>query len=307
MMNLLAGFLAQVLHVALVAVAAPTITGAMSWLHARFTGRRGPPLLQPWRDLRRLLRKQIVVAESASVATEVAPTVSLAAIAVAATLVPSFTLGMVFGPFADMVVIAGLLLFARAATALAAMDAGVALGGVGASRAMLLGCGSEAALLFAAFVFALLAGSSDVDAIATTLRDADAIWPTGALLAATAIALTALVDGEVLRSETTLLELAGIDLALIEIAGALRLLVWFNLIGAVLLPFGMADVSAGPISWLIGLACWLARTTLFTVVLAGLRVAHGRLRLPRALGMLGVAMLLGALAIIALLAHMRTA
>jgi formate hydrogenlyase subunit 4 len=306
-MNLLVGFIAQVLHIALIAVAAPTITGVASWLQARLSGRHGPPLLQPWRDLKRLLRKQAMMPESASAVTEVAPTVCVAAVAVAASLVPSFALGMAFGPFADMVVIAGLLFAARASLALAAMDAGVALGGIGASRAMLLGCASEAALLLAVFVFALFASSSNIDAIATTLRDADTAWPTGALLAAAAVILVALVDGEVLRRETTPLELTGIDLALVEIADALRLLTWFNLIGAVLLPFGMANADADLGSWLIGLVSWLLRTALFTGVVATLRVVHGRLRLPRALGMLGVAMLFGILAVIVLLAHTRTA
>jgi formate hydrogenlyase subunit 4 len=306
-MNLLAGFIAQVLHLALIAVAVPAITGAASWLQARLAGRRGPPFLQPWHDLRRLLRKQVVVAESASPVTEAGPTVCLAGIAVAASLVPSFSLGMIFAPFADLVVIAGLLSVARAALALAAMDAGVALGGVGASRVMLLGCGSEAALLLAVFVLALLASSSNIDAIAATLRDSETVWPTGALLATAAVVLVALIDGDMLRRETTALELAGIDLALIEIAGGLRLLVWFNLIGAVLLPFGMADADAGPVSWLIGLASWLVRTALFTAATATLRAAHGRLRLSRALGMVGVAMLLGLLGMIVLLARMRTA
>ncbi len=307
MMNLLAGIIAQILHLVLIAAAAPTIVGVMSWLQAQLTGRHGPPLLQPWRDLRRLLRKQVVMAESASAVTEVAPTVCVAAIAVAASLVPSFALGMIFTPFADVVVIAGLLLVARASLALAAMDAGVALGGVGASRVMLLGCGAEAALLLAVFVLAMLTGSSNIDAITATLRDSETIWPTGALLAAASVVLVALVDGEMLRRETTALELAGIDLALIEIAGALRLLVWFDLIGAMLLPFGMADAGSGPVSWLTGLGCWLARSALFTCAIAILRVTHGRLRLPRALGMLGVAMLLGVLAMIVLLARLRTA
>jgi formate hydrogenlyase subunit 4 len=306
-MNLVAGFIAQVLHIALIAVAAPTIIGVASWLQGRLTGRHGPPLLQPWHDLRRSLRKQAVVAESASVVTEVAPTVCVAAIAVAASLIPSFAAGMIFGPFADMVVIAGLLLVARASLALAAMDAGVALAGIGARRTMLLGCTAEAALLLAVFVFALLAGSSNIDTIATTLRDADTGWPTGALLATAALMLVALVDADVLRRETTALELAGIDHAMIEIADAVRLLLWFNLIGAVLFPLGMADAYAGPASWLIGLACWLTRTALFTVAVAVLRVANGRLRLPRALGMLGVAMLFGVLAVIVLLAHARIA
>ena len=97
-------------------------------MRARLAGRAGASPLQPWRDLIRLLRKQTVLAESASSVTIDAPAACAAATAVAACLVPSFTLGMTFAPFADLLLIAGLLIAARASLALAAMDAGTAPG-----------------------------------------------------------------------------------------------------------------------------------------------------------------------------------
>ena len=135
-------------------------------MQARLAGRTGASPLQPWRDLLRLLRKQTVLAESASNVTIDAPVVCAAATAVAACLVPSFTLGMTLAPFADLLLIAGLLMAARASLALAAMDAGTATGGMAASRTMLLGCLAEPALLLVLFVLALLAGSLDLDVVA---------------------------------------------------------------------------------------------------------------------------------------------
>src|SRR5690242_3677656 len=63
-MNLLLGFIAQLLHIALIAAAALSLVGLLRWLQARLSGHVGPPVLQPWRDLFRLLRKQPVLAES---------------------------------------------------------------------------------------------------------------------------------------------------------------------------------------------------------------------------------------------------
>jgi formate hydrogenlyase subunit 4 len=305
-MNLVLGFAAQLLHIALVLAAAPTLVGVLRWMEARLAGRAGPPLLDHWRELLRLLRKQRVVAESASVVTAVAPLVSAGAIAIAAFLVPSFTLGMTSAPFADLLVIAGLLAMARCSLALAGMDAGTALGCMGASRLMLLGCLVEPALLLVVFTLALLAGSLDVDLIAAMQQESGLDWRIADSLAFAALLLVALADGGGGR-QASALEYSGHDLALIEAADALRLLLWLDLIGALFLPFGMAQSGAGPLAWLVGLVCWLAKTVLFAALLAVLPMAFGRLRLARASRMLGVAILLAVLAMVYLFAGMGTA
>ena len=304
-MTFLAGLVAQLLHIALMASAAPTLIGLHRWMQARLAGRVGASPLQPWRDLVRLLRKQTVLAESASNVTIDAPVVCAAATAVAACLVPSFTLGMTLAPFADLLLIAGLLMAARASLALAAMDAGTATGGMAASRTMLLGCLAEPALLLVLFVLALLAGSLDLDVIAAMQLENGVDWRIGVGLALAATLLVALIDA--MRREALALDLGGRDLALIEAADALRLLVWFNLIGAMFLPFGMARSDAGPVAWAAGIITWLARTLLLAAALALLHAGLGRIGLVRAARVLGVAVLLGLLAAVFLLADMGTA
>ena len=64
------------LHIALMLAAAPTLIGVIRWMQARLVGRAGPPILQPWQDLARLLRKQPVMAESASEVSAIAPLLS---------------------------------------------------------------------------------------------------------------------------------------------------------------------------------------------------------------------------------------
>ena len=303
-MTLLAGLVAQLLHIALMAAVAPTLVGVLRWMQARLAGRVGPSPLQPWRELIRLLRKQTVLAEGASSVTTYAPMASAAATAVVAGLVPSFALGMTFAPFADLLAIAGLLTAARCSLALAAMDAGTALGGVGASREMLLACLTEPALLLVLFALALLAGSLNLDLIAATQMENGVDWRIGMAIALAATVLVALAD--TMRHQVLASDLTGRGLALTEVTDALRLLVWFNLIGAMFLPFGMARSGAGPIAWAVGLTAWLARTLLFAAVLALLHAVHGRINLPRAAQMLGVAVLLGLLAAVFLFADMGT-
>jgi formate hydrogenlyase subunit 4 len=303
--TLLTSLVAQVLHIVLMGAAAPTLIGVHRWIRARLVGRVGPPLLQPWRDLIRLHTKQIVLAEGASGVTSAAPAVCVAATAIAACLVPSFALGMIFAPFADLLAIAGLLALARCSAAFAAMDAGAALGGLGASRSLLLACLAEPALLLVLFVLALLAGSLNLDLIAAMQIESGTRWHTDLAIALAATVLVALVG--TMRQEELALEFSGTGLALFEAADALRLLVWFNLIGAMFLPFGMAPAGDGPTAWAVGLACWLGRTLILAAALALLNAVLGRIRMMRAAHVLCVAVLFGLLAATFLLAETGTA
>jgi formate hydrogenlyase subunit 4 len=299
--TLLAGLLAQILHVGLVATAAPSLLGIVAWLEGRLAGRAGPPLLQPWWELTKLLRKQTVLAESASSLAEDAPVVGAAATAIAASLVPSFALGMCFARFADLLVISGLLAVARCSFALTAMDAGTASAGLGAARSVLLTCLAEPARLLVLLVLALAAGSLNVDLIAAMQVESAIGWKVGVGLAFAASLLVALVD--TIRHDAVAEDIGGPGLALIGAADALRLLVWCNLIGAMFLPFGMASADAGPIAWAEGFICWLARTLLFAMVLAVLHAGLGVIGMRRASRMLGVAMMFGLLGAVFLCAE----
>ena len=314
-MNLVVGFIAQILHIALMAAAAPTLIGLIRWIQARLVGRAGPPILQPWRSLARLLRKQPIIAESASDVSALAPLLSLAAVAIVAVMVPSFTLGTTFAPFADLLVIAGLLALARCSIALAGVDAGSALGGLGASRTMTIAGLSEPALVLAIFTLGLLAGSSNLDVIAAMQQESGANWQTGAGLALIATVLVAIADrasGPVVHPELAVqreamaLEFSGPDLAVIDATEALRLLVWLNLIIAMFLPFGIAPAGAGLGVLLLGFVCWVAKLLVLAAALALLQTVMGRIRPMHVPHMLGVAILLGLLAVVFLFAGAGT-
>ena len=318
-MNVLLAIAAQVLHVALSLAIAPVLVGFIRWIEARLTGRDGQAFVQPWQDLLQLLRKQPVVAENASSLFAVAPLACFAAVGAAASLVPSFILGMAFAPLSDLLVIGGLLALARCVLALAGMDAGTSFGGMGASRTMTLACLGEPALLLVIFTLALFAGSSNLDVIAAVQQEGAASSWTSLGLALAAIVLVAIADvgrgpvgGAGARPQLTMLhqamalEYSGRDLALLEGTEALRLLLWLNLIGAAFLPFGIAPAGAGLLAWPLGLACWLARLLLLATALAAAETILGRMRLPRVPCLLGFAVLLGLLAAAFLFAGART-
>ena len=109
--------------------AADLLTGFVRKVKARMLRRQGPPIIQPYRDLARLLRKEVVLAENASWLFRATPYLIFAATWVAAALVPTFASGLLFSWSADLIAIIALLASARFFLALAGMEIGTAFGG----------------------------------------------------------------------------------------------------------------------------------------------------------------------------------
>ena len=103
---------------------APLLTGLVRVTKARLLRRRGPPLIQPYRDLVRLARKEAVVADSASWLFRFVPYLVFAATWVAAALVPTFATGLLVSSSAGFIAIIALLGAARFFLALAGLDIG---------------------------------------------------------------------------------------------------------------------------------------------------------------------------------------
>ena len=308
-MPVLGAILAQALHVALMLAAAPLVVGVVRWLKARMLGRRGASPLQPARDLAKLLRKRPVLAENASLVSEVAPYVAFAATLVAVACIPSFARGMLLAPVGDLILLAGLLALARMALALAGMDVGTAFGGLGAAREMSFSVFAEPALLLCVLTFAILAGTTNLDLIGATFRDGALGLRVSLALAAVAMLAVAVaenaripVDNPATHLELTmvheamLLESSGRHLALWEYQAALKLTLWLALLAAIFVPFGAAPAGAGPLAWVVGLLAWLAKMGVLCLALAGFESAIAKMRVFRVPEFLGAALLLALLA-----------
>jgi formate hydrogenlyase subunit 4 len=300
--------LAQALHIALILAAAPLLTGVVRWLKARMMGRRGADPLQPTRDLLKLLRKTPVLAENASVVSVAAPYLAAGAAVAAAALVPSFARGMAFAPLADLIVVAGLLALGRVAMALAGMDVGTPFGGLGASREMSFAALAEPALVVAALSLAILAGTTNLDAIATAFRDGGLGLRVSLGLALVALLAVAIaenaripVDNPATHLELTMvheamiLEASGRHLALWDFAAMLRMTLWLALLSAVFLPLGQAPAGSAPHLWVVGLAAWLVKMGGLALGLAAFESAIAKMRVFRVPEFLGAALLLGLL------------
>src|SRR5206468_7932246 len=135
--------------------------------------RRGPPLLQPYYDLVKLLRKGSVYSTTTTWVFRAGPVVSLAAILVAGLLVPIAGLDAPLGFEGDLILFAYLLGLARFFTVLAAMDTGSAFEGMGASREVTFGSLAEPAMFAGLVVVALSTHSLHLsEALGPKLNDA---------------------------------------------------------------------------------------------------------------------------------------
>jgi formate hydrogenlyase subunit 4 len=314
------GFVAQLLHLALMLAAAPLVVGGVRWLKARMMGRVGASPLQPLRDMLKLLRKRPVLAENASWISRGAPYVAVAAALAAVALVPSFARGMAFAPLADLVLVAGLLALGRVALALAGLDVGTAFGGLGSAREMAFAALAEPALLLATLCFAILAGTTGLEGIAATFQDGALGLRVSLVLAFLALLAVAVaenaripVDNPATHLELTMvheamiLEASGRHLALWEAAGALRLTLWLALLAAIFFPFGTAPAGFAPLGWVLGLGAWVAKMAALCLALAAFESAIAKMRVFRVPEFLGVALLLGLLGAILLFVSTRLA
>ena len=172
-MALILDLAVQAAQMLLVLALAPLLTGFVRKVKARLLRRQGPPLIQPYRDLVRLLRKEVVLANNASWLFRVIPYLIFAATWVAASLVPTFGTGLMFSWTADLIAIIALLASARFFLALAGLDIGTSFGGIGSSREVMIASLAEPAMLMIVFTLALMAGSTQLSTMASFLGSSE--------------------------------------------------------------------------------------------------------------------------------------
>ncbi len=307
-MALILDLLVQGAQMALVLVLAPLLTGVVRKVKARLLRRQGPSVLQPYRDLLRLLRKEAVIAESASWLFRVAPYLIFAATWVAAALVPTFATGLMFSWTADLIAIIALLGSARFFLALAGMDVGTSFGGIGASREMLIASLAEPAMLLVVFTLALVAGSTQLSTVAAFMSSPEVGLRVSLGLALVGLIMVAIaenaripVDNPATHLELTMvheamvLEYSGRHLAMIEFAASLKLLLYLSLIACLFAPWGLAGAGAGLVSYALGLAAYLVKLLAGGCALALFETAIAKMRVFRVPEFLGAALMLGLL------------
>ena len=293
----------------LVLLLSPLLTGFVRKMKARLLRRQGPPLLQPYRDLARLLRKDVVLAENASWLFRVIPYIVVAGTWVAASLVPTFRSGLLFSWSADLIAIIALLGSARFFLALAGLDVGTSFGGIGSSREVMIASLAEPAMLMIVFTLALIAGSTQLSTMAAFMGSPEVGLRVSLGLGLIALIMVAIaenaripVDNPATHLELTMvheamvLEYSGRHLALIELSAFLKLLLYVSLIGCLFAPWGTAPPDAAPRELLVGAVSYVGKLAVGGFLLAVFETSIAKMRVFRVPEFLGAALMLALLA-----------
>ena len=305
-----AGFLSQLLQLAVALLLAPLLVGWVAQCRAWLSNRTAPPLLLPYRTIRKLFAKDAVVADGASPVFRLTPYIVFGAMCCAAAIVPSLATDLPFARAADAIALVGLFALARVFLALAAMDIGTAFGSLGARRDMFIGFLAEPALLMVLFTASLISGSTALPEIVDTLAHREfGIYPSLAF-AGVAFTMVSLaenaripVDNPATHLELTmiheamLLEYSARHLALLEWAAALKLFNYSCIGLAIFFPFGI--VSGTDWQALLGAAPLLvAKLAVGGFALALVETLSAKMRIFRAPEFLGTAFMLAVLAML---------
>jgi len=283
--------------------------GFVRKVKARLLRRQGPPLIQPYLDLVRLARKEVVLADSASWLFRVIPYLVFAATWVAASLIPTFRTGLLFSWSADLIAIIALLGSARFFLALAGMDVGTSFGGIGSSREVMIASLAEPAMLMVVFTLALIAGSTQLSTIAefmaspqVGLRVSLGLGLLGLVMVAVAENGRIPIDNPATHLELTMvheamvLEYSGRHLALIELSSSLKLLLYVSLLACLFAPWGIENAGAAVPALAIGIGAYVGKLAVGGFLLGLFETSIAKMRVFRVPEFLGAALMLGLLA-----------
>lgn len=292
---------------------APLVSGIVSKFKALMQGRKGSSVLQPYRDIRKLLRKGSAVSRSCSWLFGMVPYICMASMVVLAAMTPFMYTG-VLAPYGDLVAVVYLFTMFRFAMVLGGLEGGSTFGGMGSSREIMMSVLIEPALLLAIATLAVLSGAgTDMGSISEAISSAGiAIVGPALILAATSFMITLLAENArvpfdnptthlelTMVHEAMVLEYSGRGLAMMEYSSMLRLTLFMSMLGSLFFPWGICT-EADIVSFLTGAVAAAAKLLVIAFALSLTESMLNKARLFKTPNLLTVSFTLSLLAMITL-------
>lgn len=306
------GWLLTVGQIVLVLGFSPFLVGLIKKVKAHLQCRQGASMFQPYADLTKLFRKEVVYSETSSWIFTATPYILFSSTLAASLLIPTIFTPLPLNFAGNLIALVYLLALGTFFLILAGMDAGSAFGGMGSSREAMIASLTEPALLLSLFAVALTSGSANLSTIVykTALLQDIVLDPPPHLMALVALwMVTAAETGRVpvdnpsthleltMIHEAMILEYSGRYLALVEWAAGIKLMIFLSLVANLFAPWGIAT-SFTPGALGIGLLVYLGKVMGLAVIIAFLESMLAKLRLFRVTEFLGVAFILSVLAVV---------
>lgn len=229
------------LSLLLILIAAIFFTGVIIRVKSMASGRKGPGIFQPVKDVVRLFKKGVVYSETTSFVFQIAPTIYFSSVVMAMLVVPFGQSKGIVSFNGDFIFFAYVLALGKFFSIIAAMDTGSSFEGMGASREALYSMFAEPAFFILMGSIALLTGHTSFQEMFVALHIGSYISYALAILGTFVLMMVAMVENSrmpiddpkthlelTMVHEVMILDNSGFDLGLILTAGYLK----FALYGA---------------------------------------------------------------------------
>lgn len=279
---------APIIHILSALLLSPFLTGIINRTKAKFAGRKGQPLLQPYYDLVKLLKKGSVYSTTTTPVFRLGPVVGLSAVVVAIIVIPSNGFKGLFSFPCDFVLLAYALGLARFMTVLSALDTGSAFEGMGASREMQFGILSEVVLFLGFAVLVVGTGETSLSGIYSRLWDNNFshIGPAVFLVAFSFLIVLLTENCRIpvddpnthleltMIHEVMILDHGGVDLAIIQFGASMKLWLFSALITGMAIPAGTNVALTNMTINIIGIFAIAVLVGIIESGMARLRLLH---------------------------------
>jgi len=295
-----------ILTTLLIFVIAPFLTGLIKSIKMFLLFKKPISPFQPYLDLKKLFSKEVIYSKESSSISKIAPFLILSPIILVVFLLPPIFSGSFYISFMDAFTITGLLSLSTFFLMLIGLDSASSFGGIGASREAFISALVEPAMVLTIFSVSLIGGNINIGSSALNLANHFPISHSASFILA-GISFFILLIAEngrlpvdnpethlelTMVHEAMILDVSGANLALIELAGSLKFIIFASIFVTLFIPFG-ADLC-----WCLAVSIFVLKLLFVALMVALIEVNGAKLRLFKVPNLLGIAIIFGFLSLV---------
>jgi formate hydrogenlyase subunit 4 len=309
-MNILLLLAYGILNLLFVLLVSPLFISLIKKVKAHTQSRQGPPILQTYRNLAKLLKKETVYSQNSSWIMRATPLINLAAILVASLFVPMLIIPEPTNLIGNILLFLYLLALAKFFMALAGLDAGSTFGGMGSSREMAISALIEPVIIVVFAALAFTFKTIDIPDMFQGALSSNVLLQPVIILISISIFIIIIVESArvpvdnpethlelTMIHEAMILEQSGKNLAMMELSSSMKQLLLMGVLINILIPWGLAT-DFTPQAILVSLGAFLVKAVVLAVVIGLFESSCAKSRFFRLPGLFVVALFLSIVTLI---------
>ncbi|GAB6078918.1 respiratory chain complex I subunit 1 family protein [Hydrogenobaculum acidophilum] len=267
---------------------APGVKGFIHKLKLNLRGQKGPSILQPYKDIVKLFKKESVISKDASFISKIAPIIVLLALIINACFIPIFSPDTLLAFTGDVIAFIYILGLSTFFLALYGLDQGSAFGGLGSAREMTIASLAEPTLMMVMFTFSLEYNTSNISEIFIKSHSSSFNVPIPYAFSLLALFFVSMAENAripfdnpethlelTMVHEAMILEASGKYLAIFELSSYIKLLLFISIASNIFLPFFYSS------NIFLNVLFYLIKVVLFSVPIAIVELSIAKFRFFR--------------------------